>query len=79
MHCEVSSDDFFGESKNIIGKLATRWQTLCKLDEMDLDREVKKLPHAVRLHKSFKSQKNGDISLSRNVLRWGRKGINNRI
>ena len=46
---------------------------------MDPDRDVKKLRHVVRLHKSFKSQKNGDINRSRSVLWWGRKGINNRI
>ena len=52
---------------------------LFTLDEMDPDRDVKKLRHVVRLHKSFKSQKNGDINRSRSVLWWGRKGINNRI
>ena len=36
---------------------------LFTLDEMDPDREVKKLRQVVRLHKSFKSQKNGDINL----------------
>ena len=48
-------------------------------DEMDPDREMKKLRHVVRLHESFESEKNGDINRSRNVLRWDRKGINSRI
>ena len=32
-------------------------------DEMDPDRDVKKLRQVVRLHKSLKSQKNGDTTL----------------
>ena len=47
--------------------------------KMHIEREVKKLRHVMRLHKSFKSQKNSDINPSRNVLRWDRKGINDRI
>ena len=47
--------------------------------KMHIEREVKKLRQVVRLHKSFKSQKNGDINRSKSILRWGRKGINNRI
>lgn len=38
---------------------------------MDLDREVKKLGQVVKLQESFKSQQNGDINLSRNILRRG--------
>jgi hypothetical protein len=53
--------------------------TLFTLDEMDPDGEMKKLRQVVRLQKSFKSQKHGDMNPSRNVLRWDRKGINNRI
>ena len=53
--------------------------SLFTLDEMDSDREVKKLRKVVRLHDSFRSQKYGDINPSRSVLRWGRNGINSRI
>ena len=53
--------------------------TLFTLDEMDPDRKMKKLRQVVRLQESFKSQKNGDVNRSKSVLRWGRKGINNRI
>ena len=53
--------------------------TLFTLDEMDPDRDVKKLEQVVRLHKSFKSQKNSDTNPSRSVLRWGSKIINSRI
>ena len=54
-------------------------KTLFTLDEMDPDRDVKKLRQVVRLHKSFESQKNGDTNPSRSVLGWGSKGINSRI
>ena len=44
MHCEVSSDEFCGDRKKKISKLAIPWQkNLFTLDEMYPDRDVKKL------------------------------------
>ena len=53
--------------------------TLFTLDEMDPDGDMKKLRQVVRLHKTFKSQKNGDTNPSRSVLEWGSQSINSRI